>query len=428
MGNKKQSNHAGFAVLTIVLLLSLASLIYTLNMAQVQLLDNQLLANDYRNKEALLHAESGVSLMLNQLNHANAASQLLNQLPFVYPDVLSSNVPFQVQLSQQVDQPLQITSTGYSQDLHAMKQIVLTLQAVTRYGIPESGVTSNAALTLNDKAKIQRDCESQGCTDAELAAPLIDARLFNSPLCLDSASLNLPSEQINLQQQLNPHSWGTATSFAGTFLDNAGTLIDMNTAQSLFEKTFGTYRSDALYTLSMADGVITINTEDTALKGDMNTLCRQALQQTDDNHQVLYIQGDCDLTSNTTPYILGSSEYPKIIFIEGGRFISQAGVRINGLLYYLPGKQPVLNAEGEKVYLNGVLQTMEEQTVNLTGVQVNGALLSEYACSYNTQEAEQAPFLWVNYNQDVLNTLYQQLTVLPLSVQYKQAQGSWRDF
>jgi len=428
MGNKKQSNHAGFAVLTIVLLLSVASLIFTLNMAQVQLLDNQLLANDYRNKEALLHAESGVNLMLNQLNHANVVSQLLNDLPFVYPVVLSANDPFQVQLSQQVDQPLQITSTGYSQDHHAMKQIVLTLQALAHYGIPESSVTSNAALTLNDKAQIQRDCEKLGCTDAELAAPLIDARLFNSPLCLDSASLNLSSEQRNLQQQLQYHPWGAATSFAGTFLDNAGTLIDMNTAQSLFEKTFGAYQSEALYTLSMAEGVTTINTTETALSDDVNSLCRQTLQQTDDNHQVLYIQGDCDLTNNTTPYVLGSSEYPKMIFIEGGRFISQVGVKINGLLYYLPGKQPVLNAAGEKVYLNGVLQTMEEQTVNLTGVQVNGALLSEYACSYNAEETEQAPFLWVNYNPDVLNTLYQQLNVLPLSVQYKQAQGSWRDF
>ena len=58
---KKQQQ--GFAVLTTVIILSIAGIAYTTHMACLQLIDNKVLANYYRSSEAFANAESGVNLI-----------------------------------------------------------------------------------------------------------------------------------------------------------------------------------------------------------------------------------------------------------------------------------------------------------------------------------------------------------------------------
>jgi len=431
MGSKKQSHHAGFAVLTLVLLLSLASLIYTVNMTQTQLIDNQILSNDYRTQAARLHAESGVSLVESQLKQGSDTKQLLHHLPFVYPTVITDSELFQVQLSQSTDQLLHLTSTGYSEDRQAIQRITLTLQRQADYGIPASGLASNAALALNVGATIQRDDNTQVDNDLGLALPLIHAASLTTAACPDrsplglSATSNLPVAQSGLSfAWLKNRPWGAATSFAGTFLDSATPIPDKQHPHSLFEKTFGVSMREALPVLNIGEGVTMIKA---ATYHDQTMSCAQQLQSLDDRQQVLYIQGDCDLTRYSAPYVIGSVTYPKLIFMEGGRFVNHAGVKITGLLYYLP-KQSLSNGYSASLASDAMKTLISTpQAINLTGLSVNGALLTEYACSFNEQVNEDAS-LWVNYNPEVLTTLYQQIGVSPINVEYQQVLGSWRDF
>ena len=113
----------GFAILISAIVLSVAGIVYTANMATSQLIDNQVLGNYYRNNEAFVNAESGINLILSKLDTTTIAAEMLNSLPYTYPEVMTSTTPYQVIVADIGSNKIQITSTGQSQDATSSREI-----------------------------------------------------------------------------------------------------------------------------------------------------------------------------------------------------------------------------------------------------------------------------------------------------------------
>ncbi|WP_413694191.1 hypothetical protein [Psychromonas sp. KJ10-2] len=102
------------------------------------------------------------------------------------------------------------------------------------------------------------------------------------------------------------------------------------------------------------------------------------------------------------------------------------------MLYLLPKSEAVLDNSGSFQYQEGIQQVSEQQSINLSGIKVNGSLLSEYDCSYTSNLVDSdgvtSPHLSVRYDKQVLKRLYQQLAVIPSASHYQLVAGTWRDF
>ncbi|TEW51210.1 hypothetical protein [Psychromonas algicola] len=430
----------GFAVLTTVVILSAAGILYTLNMAQSQLIDNRILGNVFRNNEALANAESGVNLILNKLSHIDTAEQVINQLPFTYPEQLTEAHYYLVNVKSIKDDQLQITSTGYSQDKSATKMVSLKVERIEVFDIPVTTLSANGQLKINSKGNINTGCEGLSKEDCRSPGNIAEQAVISgvssqsSELCSSDSTESLLNDQI---ENIADQQWGNATSFAGTVFDNVDAIDDMKQATSLFESTFGIRLNDAKEALASSDLVANIDmTESSALS------CSEQLNAIDESISIIYIKGDCNIDVNdpayqaypeTERFTIGTIDKPKMVFFEGGTFVTQpeSGVSINGLLYFIPASEALLDENGNVLYSDGVIQTVDQQIVDMSGVRVNGALLSEYNCSHNETDKNKSASMQrfsVRYDKTVLNHLYGQLNMQPSAMRYQFVVGSWRDF
>ena len=423
----------GFAVLTTVIILSVAGIIYTLNMAHSQLIDNRILGNIFRNNEALVHAESGINLILNKLSHLNTAEDILNHLPFTYPEMLSDTNDYQI-LVKYVDdtdeQQLLITSMGYSQDKTATKTVSLKVERIEVFDIPVSALSSNGMLKINSKGNINTGCEGLAKADCRSPGNIAEQAVLNqvssesndNELCVSDENDSLLTYDVkNIVNQ----EWGEATSFAGTLFDGVTEISEPN---SLFQRTFGISLNDAKQVLAFSDKVASVDMTDSPILS-----CSEQLNAIDPDISVIYIKGDCEIEADSEHFTIGTSSEPKMIFFEGGSFSTQAntGVSVNGLLYFIPSTQDVLDENGEPLYIDGVKQTIEQQSIDMSGIRINGALLSEYNCSHNESDKDNnanTQHFSVRYDKTVLNTLYSQLELVASATHYQMVAGSWKDF
>jgi len=428
----------GFAVLTTVVILSAAGILYTLNMAQSQLIDNRILGNVFRNNEALAHAESGVNLILNQLSHISTTEQMINQLPFTYPEPLADPYHYQVNVKSINDKQLQITSMGYSQDKSATKTVSLKVERIDIYDIPVTALSTNGQLKINSQSNINIGCEGlskENCRSpgniAEQAV-ISGASFESNESCSSDSAESLLNYQI---ENITDQQWGNAASFAGSVFDNVDVIDDTKQASSLFESTFGIHLSDAKEALASSEQVANI---DMTVPSTLS--CSEQLNAIDASINIIYIKGDCNINDptyqtypDTERFTVGTFESPKMVFFEGGTFVTQpdTGVSINGLLYLMPASEVLIDENGSLVYSDGVIQTVEQQTVDMSGIRVNGALLSEYNCSHNENDKYKGintQRLSIRYDKTVLNNLYGKLNVTPSAMRYQLVVGSWRDF
>ena len=423
----------GFAVLTTVVILSAAGIIYTLNMAHSQLIDNRILGNIFRNNEALVHAESGINLILNKLSHLNTAEDILNHLPFTYPEILSDTNDYQI-LVKHVDdtdeQQLLITSMGYSQDKTATKIVTLKVQRIEVFDIPVSALSSNGQLKINSKGNINTGCEGLAKEDCRSPGNIAEQAVINqvSPesndneLCVSDENDSLLTYEVkNIVNQ----EWGEATSFAGTLFDG---VTEISEPSSLFQRTFGISLNDAKQVLAFSDKVASVDMTDSPVLS-----CSEQLSEIDSNISVIYIKGDCEIEADSEHFTIGTSNEPKMVFFEGGSFSTQAntGVSVNGMLYLIPSTQALLDENGEEIYIDGVKQLVEQQSVDISGTRINGALLSEYNCLHNESDKDKnasTQHFSVRYDKIVLNTLYSQLELVASVTHYQIIAGSWKDF
>ncbi len=177
---KKQQ---GFAVLTSAVLLSLAGIIFTTNMASTQLVDNQIIGNYYRNNEAFANAESGMNFVLSQLDDDVKIETLLTSLPYSHSEPTHHYI---VQVDQVTSNKLEITSSGTSVDNTASRRIQLQIDFYSNFPIPSTPIGANGKLNFskfnlgdpNCKGIDPMDCLTNGNT-AEMVIesnPSIDGK------------------------------------------------------------------------------------------------------------------------------------------------------------------------------------------------------------------------------------------------------------
>lgn len=449
----------GFAVLTTALLLSLASIIFTTNMAFSQLVNNQVVANYYRHNEAFSSAESGINFALSQLDNPQVAQQILAELPMQY---INADKHYRVQVTKLHDSKLVITSSGSSIDGTAKREINLEIDFFLNYPIPKAPVSTNGKLNLDENSLINDGCEGLASESCIASGNIADNILVSNPnieegivnICSGGttgentiASSVLKGEaqqkvisQINLEGEEIKYDWGNIAMPEGSGV--AGLVADPNIlANTLFEATFGIEMTqenlDELW--SNASQV------DMSGGGD----CSEILQSLNDEDGIIYIKGDCDITqyhtlqsmtSENQNYTIGSIDHPKLIFIEGGKFTSafNTQTKVIGMLYFLPGKHNLVDDNGSLIGLDGEILLADEQAIRVTdesidigGLNVNGALLSEYKCSYDAiklEDKDSNRHLSVRFDKGILNELYSKVGVEASSSGYRFATGTWRDF
>lgn len=449
----------GFAILISAIVLSVAGIVYTANMATSQLIDNQVLSNYYRNNEAFVNAESGINLILSKLDTTTIAADMLNSLPYTYPEVMTSTTPYQVIVADIGSNKIQITSTGQSQDATSSREISLQVYYSTAFNIPISPLASNGKLNIDDTGTINDGCEGLAKADCRSPGNIADKLVVSQPgseqeatdLCtgstlgadsIDDSAIYGSTEDENGDsrfQKIVDNNWAEATSAAGSVFDQVTPITDMSNPESLFESTFGVTLEDGKDELASSGDVARIDMTDSNAVS-----CSDQLNDIEDDISVIYIKGDCNIdqndashsnTSENKRFTVGTPEHPKMVFMEGGTFVTQpnTGASVIGMLYFIPASHDVVNESGEVVYdAEGVKQTIDDQSVDMGGIRVNGALLSEYNCSADgydkTDNNGTKQHFSTRYDKTVLNNLYGQLGMTPSGSSYQLVAGSWRDF
>ena len=460
----------GFAVLLTTMLLSVAAISFTTNMAATQLIDNQVMANYYRSSEAFINAESGIHVILSQIDKS---STRLDSLPFSYHP---SGSHYTVDVERVNKNTVAISSLGRSKDGSAQRTIQLQIYHQVSYNIPESALSSNGKLNLDATTMINDGCEglnadecnspgniakyqlisapsnetqlSDLCTGATLGENQIEASVFygennnfqtvgEEKNVIDKAGNAVVDAFGDKVTEITPWSYNQPAGSVFYDLSNGEHLSPL----TLFESTFGVSREAGGNALQVSSDVAIIETKHKH-KGSMS--CSKQLLNIDKEITTIYIKGDCKIgvndtfksvTSGNHRFTIGSVDYPKQVFIEGGRFIMGANIETSviGMLYFLPGKHPAVD-ENDQLILNedGETVLVEDSSVEMNGIRVNGALLSDYNCSY--AGANQAHNMNTNvnfsvrYDKAVLNKLYKNIGSVEVDSGYHIIEGSWRDF
>ena len=447
----------GFSVLTLTIILSVASVLYTTKMARTQLIDNLVLGNYYRNSEAFVNAESGINLVLSKLNSVDIASQMLRNLPFTYPAIMTPTSAYQVTITKLEYGKLSITSIGKSQDRSASRKISLQVRYTTDFNVPISPLSSNGKLNLDSTSTINDGCEGVEKADCRSPGNISEQLIVSQPgiaqeeteACRGNAlqannvdesafyGATIDENGDSRLKEINNNEWGSAASSEGSIFDQVGPIEDMDNAGSLFESTFG---------VTLEAGKDELGSSGEVERIDMTVTdaisCSEQLHDIGDDTTIIYIKGDCNIDSNDAShrnafdnnrFTIGSPEHPKMIFIEGGTFTTQpnTGASVIGVLYLLPKEYNVIDENGEIVYIDGEKQTYQDQSVDMGGIRVNGALLSEYNCSadsYDTTNQGTKQHFSARYDKRILNELYNQLGMTASRSHYQLVAGSWRDF
>lgn len=462
----------GFAILTSAVLLSIAGIAFTANMASTQLIDNQIVGNYYRNNEAFINAESGINLILSKIDQSSA---ILVDLPYTPPSVAGSN--YSVKIERINKNSVEISSIGTSEDGSAQREIHLQVYHEVSYAIPESALLSNGKLNIDFTATINEGCEGLSAGDCRSPGNLAKYQMISNPainktltateidekdaLCMgaapdeneidqaalyneDSADNNFLTigDQVDVLDKngniivdefgdkvTEAAGWPNELPFGSEFY---GVSVSADSEPStLFESTFGVTREVGVNALQASSEVITI---DMTVTGAIS--CSEQLTGVDDNTTTIYIKGDCDIsqydasksiTSENMRFTIGTVDNPKLVFIEGGTFITQpnTGASVIGMLYFLPGEHAVTNADK-------ITEMVEDLSVDMGGIRVNGAMLSDYKCSHdgydNTDPNGTKQHFSARYDKTVLNKLYKNTDSVAIDVGYSIVAGSWRDF
>ena len=457
----------GFVVLLSTMLLSVAAISLTTNMAGTQLIDNQVMANYYRSSEAFINAESGVHMILSQIDKS---SSLLAFLPLSYRP---SDNHYTVDVERVNKNTVAISSSGRSKDGSAQRTIQLQIYHQVSYNVPKSALSSNGKLNLDATTIINNGCEglnaeqcnSPGnlakyslisapsnetqqtdlCTGTSLGENLIEDGVFsgeNNNIQIIGEEKNITDKEGNAlidafgDKITELTSWSYEQPAGSVFYDlPSGEHLSPST---LFESTFGVNREAGIDALQVSSDVVTIDTQRNGAAS-----CSKQLLNIDKEISTIYIKGDCkieesdtfkSITSGNNRFTIGSVDYPKQVFIEGGHFITEANIdtSIIGMLYFLPGKHPAVD-ENNQLVLNedGETVLVEDNSIEMNGIRVNGALLSDYNCSYAGNQGDNLNNnvnFSVRYDKTVLNKLYKNIGSVVVNSGYSIIEGSWRDF
>ncbi|GLS90939.1 hypothetical protein GCM10007916_20060 [Psychromonas marina] len=451
----------GFAVLISTVLLAMAAILFTANMAYSQLVNNQIVGNYYRNNEAFANAESGVNFVLSQLDDPQRAQLLLNTLPVTYNNSASH---YRVQVDKLTTNRLIITSDATSVDGSAIRQINLEVEFYLNFPIPNAALSVNGKLNLDESALVNDGCEGLEQSDCLASGNVAEAMLVSNPNIeipvddddcsgersgenviadnvLKGTSLVSVIAKTTTADDVERYNWEMGELPETSYISELPVDPDFK-AGSLFEATFAIpMNADNLD--KIWDNAAQI---DTSYGGN----CSDQFQVIDEEKEIIYIKGDCDIsqyytqqskTSENKVFTIGSAKHPKLVFIEGGTFKTQpnTGARVVGMLYFLPGSHAHVDGHGKPIDLNGnrlskYAEAIQVPDINIDmgGINVNGALLSEYKCSHDGHDRSNSnntkQHFSARFDKLVLDKLYDNLGVKPTSSGYRIAAGTWRDF
>lgn len=481
----------GFAILTTTLLLSIASIAFSVNMASTQLIDNQIVANNYRNQQAFVNAESGINLILSKLDKVEIAKDFLSDLSTINYNYTSINNHYKVTVSRVHTNRMLIESTGRSSDGTAKRSIQVQVDYAINFNVPDAPLSLNGVINLDHSASLNNGCEGVAAKDCISTGNIADNLFVSNPSAMEydptapvtdqnsqgyldavcmgaevnnNGSLNLnadgvpvnedgtaintpvadggnyqtnivdPAVMIGVEGQIvdNGGSWGGGSSTDdGEFFDSLGLTATTSEPSSLFEKTFGVEHTQA--TMGLIEASASFSDSTSTFFVDMNDgfsgSCSSRLEGVTDQHSLIYIKGDCDVSqadaagtdySENKRFTIGSVENPKMVLIEGGTFITapNTGASIVGVAYFLPeldnDDNPISNS------------------VAMGGLRVNGALLSEYSCSsdgYDKADSKGTKeHFSIRFDRTILNELYDGIGMGASDSLYRVIEGTWRDF
>ncbi|WP_094751489.1 hypothetical protein [Psychromonas sp. CD1] len=131
---KKQK---GFAIFTLVTLLTMACLTFSLKMVSIVRWENQRLGDNFRSLEAFINAESGMNLLLSQLVSVSGTQRITTYLDKschfaniknCLPYIENNEPPFTLILSWRHDKTIEFISMGASKDGQAHKKIHINVK------------------------------------------------------------------------------------------------------------------------------------------------------------------------------------------------------------------------------------------------------------------------------------------------------------
>jgi len=441
----------GFAVLTSAVLLSIAGIAFTTNMASTQLIDNQVVGNYYRNNEAFVSAESGVNFVLSKLEDPAIAKLMLADLPFPYE---SPDHHYTVLVNKINSNTLQIISSGHSMDGSAKRVIQLKVNYAIAFPIPGAPISSNGKLNLDSTANINDGCEGLTAADCISDGNISEKMIISNPDEEEDKTELCSGEEADIGENIidasayygdyseervvdNKGDWGDVIAPEGSIFFGMYSDQDLE-PDSLFEVTFGIEQNESNMA-ALENYAVVI---DMTIAGAQS--CSEQLKNVTDEDEVIYIKGDCNIdqhnasqsnTSENKRFTIGSVKSPKMVFIEGGTFVNQpnTGASVVGMLYFLPGEHTAVDENGDIILDEyGNTKLVEDSSVDMGGIRVNGALLSEYKCSHDgydkTDTRGTKQHFSARYDRKVLNDLYDGLGAAATASDYHLIEGSWRDF
>lgn len=491
---KKKLKQQGFAVLTSAILLSVAGIVFTANMVSSQLVDNQIIGNYYRNNEAFANAESGINFVLSQLDDQNLAERLHKRLYDSAKGEITDLYPdnhYSVTVSGSASN-ITIKSTGTSMDGSATRLIQLDVETYVNFTIPESPIGVNGKINFYKFNSGNSGCDGLDAVDC-LADGNIAETIIKSDPAIEGKATDDCSGWDSNADSYNKNSVDMSSS-SGDSIDSTGgwesnvksgsTIFGISVdddviddPQSLFEATYGIELSEEnIDKIKDYTAVVEINGE----------FCDEKLQDVGNEDYVIFITGDCEISnsyaeqsvsSENKTLTIGSVDHPKLVFIEGGTFITapNTGAKVMGMLHLLPSTLVEQDEDGndvltdfsgvvvEGLYFNeneqlvklvdGVEEFVDTEgdfvreailksdlvTVDMNGITVSGALLSEYKCTYSGRTTESQDendhgqedtkeHFSAYYDKLLLGTLYSEMNQDSISSGYRLVTGTWRDF
>ena len=176
--------YRGFAVLTSTVLLSVASIVFTAQMASIQLIDNKIVGNYYRNNEAFVNADSGINLLLSKMDDPTTATVLLASLPAKLGSSVtyhSTANHYNVQITRLNRNTLEISSSGRSMDDSAERHISLQIYHEMRFNLPNSALSTDGKVNLDDSATVNNGCEGVSAVACKSPGNIADYQLISHP-------------------------------------------------------------------------------------------------------------------------------------------------------------------------------------------------------------------------------------------------------
>ncbi|KPU82735.1 hypothetical protein JI57_03475 [Psychromonas sp. PRT-SC03] len=165
-GKPHQNKQQGFAIFTMIILLTMACLTFSLKIASIVRWENQRLANQYRNLEAFTHAGSGLNFILSQLDNASGALRIAAYLDNLChlssrqkcpPYFESRDLNFSIRLSLQAKGISELRSTGSSQDGQAHKKIYINVQLFNDFPLC---IAQPKSKNIDNKISIKKESTS----------------------------------------------------------------------------------------------------------------------------------------------------------------------------------------------------------------------------------------------------------------------------